>query len=156
MIKKIMTEFVKSEINIPEDLRCVYNREISVIDEDALKEYKLIVYYDSLECSSCRVSHISDIYPLYAMADTSNFSVITIFSPRQTDLEDVELQLNLANHPVPIYLDINKTFCLSNLQIPQDPRFHVFLIDGKGVPVFVGNPLANVKLEQLFQSALRE
>lgn len=90
------------------------------------------------------------------MADTSDFSVVTIFSPKRSDVENTRFQLMLSNHTIPVYLDKNGSFAQLNRNIPADQRFHSFLIDETAKPVFVGNPLANVKLEQLFQAALCE
>ena len=149
-IKKALVEFTKSEIVIPSDLECINNRQITKINIDTLKSLKFIVYYDSLECSSCRISHLVDIYPLYDMADTCNFSVITVFSPKLSEVSDVQNQLRIANHPIPIYVDVYGTFRQLNNNIPSDGRFHYFLTDKDGVPKYVGNPLLNRKLEDLF------
>lgn len=149
-VKDIMLEFVTSDIIIPGDLDCIFNAETSMSCLDTLKSKKLIMYYDSLDCSSCRISHLFDIYPLYTMADTSDFSVVTIFSPKRSDVENVRFQLMLNNHAIPVYLDKNGSFAQFNNCIPTDQRFHSFLIDETAKPVFVGNPLSNVKLKKLF------
>ena len=154
-LRKTMSKFVQSEIQIPDDLECMYNRELTIINKDTLKPYKLIVYYDSLDCSSCRISHLMDLYPLYDMADTSNFSVITIFSPKTDDLEEVELQLKIANHPECIYIDSNHGFCRLNKSIPLDQRFHCFLVNNQNRPIFVGNPIESTKLYKIFIEVLQ-
>lgn len=149
-VKDIMLEFVTSDIIIPDDLDCVFNAETSMSYIDTLKSNKLIIYYDSLDCSSCRISHLFDLYPLYNMADTSDFSVMTIFSPKKSEVENTRFQLMLINHTIPIYLDKNGSFAQLNNCIPTDQRFHSFLINETGKPVFVGNPLSNTKLNTLF------
>ena len=149
-VKDIMLEFVTSDIIIPDDLDCVFNAETSMSYIDTLKSNKLIIYYDSLDCSSCRISHLFDLYPLYTMADTSDFSVMTIFSPKKSEVENTRFQLMLINHTIPIYLDKNGSFAQLNNCIPTDQRFHSFLINETGKPVFVGNPLSNTKLNTLF------
>lgn len=84
------------------------------------------------------------------MADTSDFSVMTIFSPKKSEVENTRFQLMLINHTIPIYLDKNGSFAQLNYCIPTDQRFHSFLINETGKPVFVGNPLSNTKLNTLF------
>lgn len=153
-LRKTMSKFVQTEIQIPDDLECVYNREVTIINKDTLKPYKLIVYYDSLDCSSCRISHLMDLYPLYDMADTCGFSLLTIFSPRMDQVDEVRLQLMLTNSPAPIYLDINSSFRRQNSLIPSDLRLHKFLLGPNNNPVFVGDPLANEKLSELFRTVL--
>ena len=148
-IKKALVEFTKSEIVIPSDLECINNRQITKINKDTLKSLKFIVYYDSLECSSCRVSNLVDIYELYEIADSCNFSVLTIFSPKRSDIENIALQLSIANHPIPIYLDTNESFKNSNKCIPSDNRFNTFCIDANHKPIYVGHHLANLKLNEV-------
>lgn len=149
-IKKALVEFTKSEIVIPGDLECISNRQIKKINTDTLKPLKFIVYYDSLECSACRISHLVDIYPLYDMADTGDFSIITVFSPKLSEVSDVQNQLRIASHPIPIYIDNYATFRHINKSIPSDHRFHYFLLNENNVPVFVGNPLSSPLLLNLF------
>lgn len=154
-LKKMMSEFVQSQIQIPDDLQSIYKNTLSTIEKDSLMPLKLIVYYDSLDCSSCRISHFMDLYPLYKMADTSNFSIITIFSPKKENLEDVKLQISMANYPERIYLDTNRNFCKLNESIPNDHRFHSFMLNDDGRPIFVGNPLGNTRLMQVFIKTLQ-
>ena len=89
------------------------------------------------------------------MADTSNFSIITIFSPKKEDLEEVKLQISMANYPKRIYLDTNGDFCKLNESIPNDQRFHSFMLNDEGRPIFVGNPLYNSELMDIFMRILQ-
>lgn len=149
-----MMDFIKAEIVIPDDLESICNREIKLIDLETVKGDKFIIYYDSLDCSSCRIAHLAENNPLYEMADSSGFSVLTIFSPRIDEIEEVKLHLMMANPPVPVYVDVNGSFCRHNSLIPSDLRFHKFLIGTHNHPTFVGNPLASERLYGLFQKAL--
>ena len=154
-IRRMMQDFIESEIHIPNDLECIFNRELTTINKDELKSNKLIIYYDSLDCSSCRISHLMDIYPLYDMSDTCDFSVVTIFSPKKENLEEVKFQLSIANHPEHIYIDSFNTFRKINQHIPTDQRFHSFLVDSNGKPIFVGNPLSNMRLAEIFHDIIQ-
>ena len=149
-----MTDFMGSVIVIPDDLECICSRRIGNINTEDLKPARFIVYYDSLGCSSCRISHLADIFPLLDMADTSDFSVLTIFSPLQEELEDVRLKLMVADYDFPVYVDVNGTFGKLNRCIPTDVRFHEFLLDEMGKPLFVGNPTSNEQLSELFTRVL--
>lgn len=155
-LRRTMSKFVQTEIQIPDDLECVYNREVTIINKDTLKPYKLIVYYDSLDCSSCRISHLMDLYPLYDMADTSNFSVITIFSPKKENLEEVRFQLKITDPLAPTYIDPSGSFAKFNQCIPTDIRFHTFLLNENGRVIFVGNPYMSVNLKELFIERLNQ
>ena len=151
--KKLMKDFMRAEIVLPEDLHSVENRNMST--ESVFPEIPtLIIYHDSLECSTCRISHLMDYSGLYEMADTSGFQVVTVFSPRQEEYDEVLRQLMVHNFPYPIYIDFNCSFRNRNTAIPEDPRFHSFLIDKDRHPVFVGNPTASDDLWKVFEKTL--
>lgn len=153
-VKKIMSEFIETEIVIPDDLHYIYNRNIIQINKDNLKPNKFIIYYDSLECYSCKISHLMEICPLYEMGDTCNFSVIIIFDPISEDFENIRQQVLIANYPFPVYIDKNSSFKSNNKTLPKDARFHYFLINSRNLPIFVGNPLSNQQLNELFINVL--
>lgn len=153
-VRTMMMDFMKTDIVIPDDLECICGHEVKAIDRDSIKGSMFIIYYDSLDCSSCRIGHLAENYPLYEMADTSGFTVLTIFSPRMDDLKEVRLQLMMTNSPVPIYLDVNGSFCKRNSSIPSDLRFRKFFVSPDSHPAFVGNPLASDKLYELFEKVL--
>lgn len=153
-VKSLMIDFMESEIVIPSDLESIHEGKVSKLALTSLKPNRFIIYYDSLDCSSCRISHLVENYPLYEMADSLGFSLITIFSPRANEVEEVRHQLMLTHSPIPIYIDSNGSFRRQNSSIPSDLRFHNFLISPGNRPVFVGNPLASGKLYELFQNAL--
>ena len=149
-----MKRFVESEIVLPDDMECVHDMSIRMYDPSVLRPVKFIVYYDSLECSSCAVAHLVDLLPLYDRFKDSEVEVMTIFSPRTEEVEDVKVELMMADPEFPVYVDTNGTFAGTNTCIPADNRFDYFMIDGSGKPVFVGNPTANEKLMKLLDSIL--
>lgn len=60
----------------------------------------------------------------------------------------------ILDFPYPVYVDFNCSFRKLNTGIPEDVRFHSFLLDKNGHPVFVGNPNANETLNHLFEKVL--
>lgn len=148
-----MMDFIKSEIVIPDDLELIHQGVISKLDVKSLKSNKFIIYYDSLDCSNCRVSHLIDLHPLYSLADTSSFSVITIFSPKQDEQDNLRRELILSHNLWPVYIDVNGNFRDNN--IPNDIRFHYFAINAENQPVFVGNPLANDEIYNVFLNVIK-
>lgn len=153
-VKTLLRQFKESVIDIPEDMLCIKNGAIVPFHLDSFKKNKFIVYYDSLSCSSCRVSHLTELDSLYLQSDSSSFSVITIFSPPLIDVGETCSNLILSKNPFPVYLDYNKSFARANKCIPNDNRFKCFLIDSLNHPVFVGDPLANRKIAELFQRVI--
>ena len=79
----------------------------------------------------------------------------TSSSGKKENLEEVKFQLSIANHPEHIYIDSFNTFSKINQHIPTDQRFHSFLVDSNGKPIFVGNPLSNMRLAEIFHDIIQ-
>ena len=98
---------------------------------------------------------MSDCLPLYELSDSiGTFRIVTIFAPRQEEYDEVIRQLMVLDFPYPVYVDFDGSFRKANPCIPEDKRFHSFLLDKEGHPVFVGDPLASDRMMELFKEAL--
>ena len=150
-LEKTLSGFVQSEVIVPDDLDGVYGRRVSSIVLDSLKSYKFIVYYDSLDCMSCRMAYLGELEPLFDLAkENGEFSPVVIFSPRMEEVEELKAKLVASNLAFPVYIDTWGSFAACNYCIPSDELFHGFLIDGSGTPVFVGLPYKSDSLRRLF------
>ena len=139
----------------PDDMEVYEDGRFSMAVLDSLHPVKMIIYYDSAGCSGCRISHLIEHEPLYAeAAEDGRYDVVTIFSPRQEELEDVRLQLVVQDFSFPVYVDTYGSFSRLNGEIPSDTRFHSFLIDGNGHPVMVGNPVESDAMKEILLDIL--
>lgn len=155
VINREMRRFSSSVIEIPTELEVIKNRNISSANIPKGKPL-FVLYLDSLECGSCRISHLIDYEPLYELSDSiGTFEVMTIFSPRQEDYDEIVKQLFIVDFSYPIYIDFSGRFRKSNACIPNDRRFHNFLIDSEKHPMFVGDPISGDIMWNLFNSAIR-
>ena len=68
----------------------------------------------------------------------------------EEEYDEVVKQLMILNFPYPVYVDYSCSFRKLNSFIPDDTRFHSFVIDKNGKPVFVGNPMSGQKMMDLF------
>lgn len=131
------------------------NGVIGIESTDSIKPLKLILYYDSLDCYSCRIALLMDIEDIYdySLMD-GGFAIMTIFSPRADDIENVKIKLMQSKISFPVYIDAYKEFSSLNNTIPSERPFHVFLINENGKPLYIGNPLGNDKLKDFFEDLL--
>lgn len=153
-IKQELRHFMRETVTLPEYLESVDKRNIS---QTPLPEGKaaMVFYYDSLECGSCKVNHLVDLEPLYEMSDSlGTFDVVTVFAPRIEDYDELVRQLMVRNFRYPIYVDTEGIISKTNPCIPDDKRFHSFLINKEGHPVLVGNPVESDRMWGLFIKAL--
>jgi len=153
-LSKQLRRLYNTQINSCTKLEQVYQRNISS-QEAKIYPCKLIIYYDSLQCSSCGIQRLYDKIDLYELADSLDaFDVMTIFSPKEEEYDNVMKELMLFDFPYPVYVDTYGEFRRTNPDIPADLRFHTFLLDRDGHPVFVGDPVAGKELWTLFEKAL--
>lgn len=119
---------------------------------------KMIVWYDTMECSSCRMKRIDmwNKIVVYSRDSIIGFEPVFIFSPNKGSLNSFELEINIANFDYPIMVDYENSFYDVNPQIPQDNKFHVFLLDKNNKVVLIGNPLQNQKLWALYKQTINK
>lgn len=81
--------------------------------------------------------------------------VIILFSLTTVEeVLDVPSHIKDLNFPFPVYIDEFGEFYRQNKDFPSDRRFHSFLVDADGHPVFIGNPLSSEKLWEVFENTL--
>lgn len=155
VLRKQLSDFMTETVVVPLHLHKV---EPSV-GVSLLKEIpqvpKLIVYYDSSSCNDCEVAHLSNLEWLYhKSAKEKTFEVFTIFAPLPEEYDMLLRLLEASEFHYPIYIDPDGLFEKANSFIPDDVRFHSFLIDGTGRIVYVGNPSQSEQLRKSFETAL--
>lgn len=155
-IRKEMRAFVSNRIEVPQDMDYVYCGGLGQY-RDTARQAKLIVYYDTLSCQSCSVNHIGLLRPLIERSrKTGKFDVLVIFSPRPDESAEVTTQLMVMKLDFPVCVDTYGSFRRKNNFIPADVRFHTFLVDRRGKPIFVDNPLGSDELSKLFDKVLQK
>ena len=153
-VKSTMRQMMKSGLVIPSDLRRIDGYSISGVSSER-KEATLLIYYDSLVCGSCMVSKLNMLDTLYGLERTfPDFEVLTVFSPRAAEAEDIQVLQMKRRYAHPVYLDYSGSFREANTFIPADSRFHTFLVNGEGTPIFIGNPMVSGNMWKLFIDAL--
>jgi len=154
-VSRHLRDFMDSTISIPNDIQVVSERHVHQVAASIIAGSKLVILYDSLECSSCQIGHLYDYLWSYEKLDSiQSCQLMTIFSPRQEEYDEVVRQLMVLNFPYPIYVDMSGSFRKINKCIPDDKRFHSFLLDKNGKPVFVGNPMSGPRMMELFMEAV--
>ena len=155
-IEELLQGFMRKKIYLPETLEMVYEHQIKKVAINA--DYaNLVIYFDSTECSKCIINKLFIYDKLYEYEVNSNkFNILMIFSPRDEEYDAVVTELMVADYLYPIYIDYRGEFSKHNTSIPTDRRFHSFLLDKDGHPVFVGNPVSNETMWNLFENALEK
>lgn len=117
---------------------------------------KLIVYLDSTECASCRISHLETYHHLFHLSEeTGAFEVMMLLS--NIELYGMPLSRYVLDQELehPLYLDDENKFLQLNPSIPtEEKRMHAFLTDKIGAPIYVGDPSVSEEIFQLFMDTV--
>lgn len=149
--KETILKMTSRPVNLSKDkMELVYcNTKDSTTQSnmDETKEYLWGVYADSFVCSSCKLSELhywnEFIYESKKMSDNVDFCFI--FSPKKEDENTFMFTVRSLKFATSIYLDSSNSFHHNNPQIPNDQRFHTFLLNGDKKILLVGDPVKNEK-----------
>ena len=148
-LRKALREFQAATITFPDKLSILENGHIK--DSITLQGGpRFVVYVSPEDCSSCRALHLADDSNLFDFAKKQSLDLYIVFSTNPEDITSVLNDLILASHLYPLWIDSQGEFSRNNSAvIPNDKRFHYFLLDPKGHPVVVGNPAHSDMIKSL-------
>lgn len=135
----------------------ILNRDTTVVVSP--DKPKILVYYNSQGCTSCRLKEllewkglVGDIKTL--SADSSNAEFVFLFATG-SDLRTVTTVLMQYNFDIPVLCDTQSEFEAKNL-LPDKEMFHYFLLDQSGKVFLVGSPVGNPTMWQLYKRRIVE
>lgn len=120
-------------------------------------KYKMVVYVDSAECSSCALSKLRFWNPLIAETKDKRVDInyVFILAPKKEDMEDVDMELEITDLQSSIYVDTGFVFRKVNSFLPTENKYHIFLLDKDGNVILVGNPIDNEKLKDIYRKTIK-
>lgn len=153
-LKRTLERFTSSTINIPDDIECYIYGHSKPINKGRIKPYIFVLFYPPQECLGCAANNLPHYETLRDECYEHNISFIPVFSPHKNDIELIKYYIDESECPFPIYIDTQGSFIKNNPHIPADKRFHAFLLGPDSKPIFVGDPLKNDALKELFKTAI--
>ena len=133
ILENEIESFIGSSIVIPESFN---------IQDAAKLNSRGLIWFDSLECSSCQLNRLyewdNDPFAQYAQGLPGKFEVVLIFSPKKEDVHSLKFNLEGYDVSFPVIIDEAGDFPRMNPHIPADKRLHSFLLDKDNRVVMVG------------------
>lgn len=119
---------------------------------------KLIIYNDSLGCTSCGINklYLWDDLIQYASQFNKRLKFYFIFAPSSKDISDLKISLRNSFFKYPILLDTLGEFGKLNPNLPKSKTLHTFLLNENNDVILIGNPLYNKEIEKLFYKITQE
>ena len=112
-------------------------------------EYKVLVYVDSVGCTSCKLQLLKWKELIAHVDSATNGNIPFIFVFQSKDDRELRYILKRDNFDRPVCIDRNNRFDELN-QFPQDITFQTFLLDKDNKVKVIGNPVHNLAVRDLY------
>jgi len=154
-IRQVVVEWTGKAIQFPTGIPCKsLGRDTDCVDTSN-PNYKILLYVDSAGCTGCRLK-LSEWKQLISEADAlfpGKMDFLFFYQPKQRDLRELALQMNMADFPYPVFLDMDNQIDRAN-RFPSDPSFQCFLLDRDNKVVLIGNPAVNPQIWELYKEQI--
>lgn len=110
---------------------------------------KLVVYIDSLSCSTCFLNNMMTYYDINDSLINNGGHLIVILNPKREKVNEIRERVIMDKYPFYCIIDGNNEF-LTNNDIPNNNLLHTFMLDKNGKIIIVGDPTRNSKIKELF------
>lgn len=146
---------IGTTIVLPEKISCVYNGEVYPMPDSLRGKAKLIIYIDSTECTTCRITHLWEYQELFDLAEErQSFTMMILIWNKDFDAISLERYLSDLQLEYPLYVDMGCRFLEDNPSLPNDNRLHSFLVDETGHPICVGDPGRTKKMMEVYRNMI--
>ena len=151
--EKIVMEWMGKEIQFPEGYSC------SILGKDTItslcsnllnKEYKVLLYVDSVGCTSCKLK-LFQWNQLIEEADSlfkEKVSFLLFFHPKYK--KELQFLFRRDQMDYPVFMDLEGKINQLN-HFPEQESYQCFLLDKDNKVVMIGNPTLNPKVWDLYK-----
>ncbi|WP_085537478.1 DUF1573 domain-containing protein [Massilibacteroides vaginae] len=148
-LTRLVTEWQGKEIIFPE------NPVFTVFLTDTVEYnipsagHKVLVYVDSLGCTSCKLQ-LDRWKQFISYTDSvTNRTVSFLFFIHAKDYKEIRYLLKRDGFNYPVCLDIDDSLNKLN-QFPSEMTFQTFLLNEKNEVEVIGNPIHNLAVKELY------
>ena len=134
-----------------------FNGKDTLVAVSSSPAARMIVWYDTTGCSSCRINRLYEWEELlaYSKALRDKFQFFFVMTPKTADMESI--RFSLMTYPInhPVWIDTASYFARANPQVPIGDRFHTFLLDRDNRVVQVGDPTTEESLMNRYKKTIK-
>ena len=141
---------MSNPISLPNNAVISVNGKDSLVTDYFESDYKMVVYADSVGCTSCGISKMHIWEPLMTYAETFKGELKFHFIFSTSKSNNIRNALKNNSFCYPVLIDEKKEFEKINPHLPKNKSMHSFLLDKNNNVIMVGNPIQNKEIEKLF------
>ncbi len=148
-VYRLVKEWTGKEIKFPE--RSVFTVQgkdtVDFTYQDA--DYKVLVYVDSIGCTSCKLQLDRWKKVIKEMAEETGKDIPFLFFFHPKDMKELRYLTRRDAFTYPVCFDENDELNALNC-FPSDMTFQTFLLNKDNKVVSIGNPVHNPKVKELY------
>ncbi|SEK19796.1 hypothetical protein [Parapedobacter koreensis] len=151
--EKLVTEWIGKEIIFPPGSDCSKMGEDTPCPNLSHTPYKVLVYTDSVGCTSCRLNlHVWKAYmeEIDTLA-SGKVDFLFYFQPKNRKELDHLLKRDKFEHTV--FIDEKGEISQIN-NFPEEMEYQSFLLDRENNVLSVGNPVMNTKMWEVYKQVI--
>lgn len=134
---------------------CVRSLVCSGGQHPSERDYKVVVYIDSANRTPCDIDRLYEWNAIMKeMEEYADFIFIVSAKPEQ--IEDSYLSIASCGLLDVVYLDTAQVFWANNRFLPEDDKYHTFLINKDNEIAVLGSPLRNQRIKELMKRCISE
>lgn len=154
---KTITEWTGKEIKFPKGITCTSMGKDSACIDLYSDNYKIVLYVDSLGCTSCRLklAEWKKIMDESGSIFNRKPEFIFFFQPKKRDEKELQFLFKQHGFRHPVFIDReNEINQLNNF--PSKSEHQCFLLDKDNKILIVGNPTFNPGIRTLYKKVITE
>ena len=148
-ITQLVKEWQGKEVHFLENP--VFTRQLSDTVDYRIPEaeYKVLVYVDSIGCTSCKLQLPKWKEFIVYVDSVSGGQVPFLFFFQSKDNKELRYILKRDNFRLPVCVDSQNEFGKLN-RFPSEQMFQTFLLDKDNRGKVIGNPIHNLSVKELY------
>lgn len=153
--ESIVKEWKGKKIVFPDDVYFTIQGSDTVSFSDWDKQYKILVYVDSVGCTSCKLKiekwkkFIEYLEPIMG----EKIGYLFFFHPQRFGIKTLKAELYANEFLTPVCFDSNDKLNKAN-NFSKESDFQTFLLDRDDRVLVVGNPINNSAIKELYLDIL--
>lgn len=118
--------------------------------------FHYVIYIDSTRCSPCIIDQLFQWNEFIdsTRAECLDVDYFFIVAPKTEQVEDAFLSIESCGLKNDIYVDTAYLFRKMNKGLPQDAKFHSFVINNENKVILVGDALHSSNIRNLFNKII--
>ena len=148
-IARLVNEWDDKEILFPANSVFTIQGRDTVDFDFSNADYKVVVYVDSIGCTSCKLQLHRWKELIAEMDSVTSGTVPFLFYFHPKDVKELRYLTRRDNFTYPVCFDEMDDFNTLN-RFPGDMTFQTFLLDKDNKVIAMGNPVHNPKVKELY------